>query len=571
MSEDFYRSIVEAAREGVAVIDVDGKVTFANQRAEELLGYEPGEPVGLAVSDLVAVEDQAALAEMPERLHRGESEQSELRILHKDGDVLWASVKSSPLCDDAGRYAGGLVLFNDVTDRKRAEASLQQSEARFKGIFEHAAVGIVLVDLDSRLVEVNPTFCAMLGYEASELTGRTVADISHPDDWADADAERSQLLAGEIDSREVEKRYLHRDGHAVYAHTSVAVVRDPDGAPRYLTAVCRDMSTEVEALGRLHRSEDTLRLVANNAQDLIFRYRVAPDPGFEYVSPALKKLYGYSLADFPRGTDPLRRILSDHDSDAVVAAARSGSGIPVLAPVRHKDGRLIWSEAHVNMVCDTTGREVAMEGIVRDVSERKALEEQLVHQALHDPLTGLGNRTLFHDRVGQAIARLGRSSSLVALLYVDLDHFKLVNDVLGHAVGDELLQAVAERLVLAARSNDSVVRLGGDEFVILCEGLAEEEEAIGIARRVMDQFATPFSIRDRELSVSASIGVAASPVDSAEDLLRNADASMYRAKQLGGARVEVFIPGIYKEPDVPREGIGGHDHQVEPPPSRGSS
>lgn len=543
MGVTFYRSIVETASEGVVVVGEDSRVKFANKRAAELLGYHPGEGIGLAASDFVVADDQAARDELRDRLRRGESERSELRLLRKDGVVLWVSIRSAPLFDEAGGYAGGLLLFDDIGDRKRAEAAIQESEARFRGIFEHAAVGVLLVGLDYKLIEMNPAFCAMLDCEAGDLIGRSVREISHPDDWASYAAESERLVAGEIDYEEMDKRYLHRDGHFVYAHTSVSVIRDSLGAPRYLTSICQDVSARVEALDELHRSEELLRMVVNSAPDLIFRYRFDPDPGFEYVSPALERLYGYSLAEFPSGPNPLRSIMSDEDADIVLASARSGSDIPVLARVRHKDGREIWSEAHVNMVYDAAGHEVAMEGIVRDVSERKALEDQLMYQSLHDSLTGLGNRAWIRDRIAQALASLGesgQSGGLVALLYLDLDQFKVVNDMLGHTSGDELLKAVAGRIVFAARKDDSVARLGGDEFVILCAGLAGEEQAIEIARRVKEQVALPFSIANRELSITASIGIAMSPVGSLDDLIHNADAAMYSAKRLDRSHIEVF-------------------------------
>lgn len=544
--ERFYRDIVDAALEGVVVIGTDEKVCFANGHAEELLGYGAGEMVGRPSSGFVAPEDRAAQAGMPERRRRGVKERGELRLLRKDGSWLWVSVRSSPLFDDAGDYCGGLVLFADITARKRAEAALAEREERFRGYFEHAAVGIVLAGPDSTLLEVNPAFCTMLGYEAGALVGRRVAEITHPDDRARSEAALGSLLAGAAVAQELEKRYLRSDGTVVHARTSFSVVRGADGSARYVAALCQDRSAEVAARDDLRRSEQVVRLLAENAQDLIFAYRLGhEDPGFEYVSPALERTYGYSLADFPPGSDPLRRLLSDADADAVLDAARRGRAV-VVAPVRHRDGRWIWSEASVTMVYDAAGRAVAMEGIVRDISERKAAEEQLVHRALHDPLTGLANRALVLDRITQALSRLKRERERVGLLFIDLDQFKLVNDALGHGAGDELLQAVAVRLGAVARSHDTVARLGGDEFVILCESLADDEEAITIARRVMAQFAEPFEIGGSRLFVSASIGVTTTPVDDPEDLLRDADVAMYRAKQLGRARVELFTADLHR-------------------------
>src|SRR5947209_2855893 len=178
-----------------------------------------------------------------------------------------------------------------------------------------------------------------------------------------------------------------------------------------------------------------------------------------------------------------------------------------------------------------------------DITERKAAEEAMLHQAFHDALTGLPNRALFLDRLGQALARRGRREAVTAVLFLDLDRFKWINDSLGHAAGDGLLQAVAERLDGAVRPGDSVARFGGDEFVVLCDDLAGEWEALSIAERLTAALTPHFCIEGRDLSVSASVGIATTAgatVATADTLLRDADAAMYRSKERGRDRIEIF-------------------------------
>ncbi len=216
-------------------------------------------------------------------------------------------------------------------------------------------------------------------------------------------------------------------------------------------------------------------------------------------------------------------------------------------PCRTKDGRTIPTSVSLSPIKDDAGSVVALSMIARDTSQRKALEKRLEHRALHDPLTGLGNRALFAERVTHALLRSTRERKQVAVLFLDLDGFKAVNDTLGHGAGDELLVAVAERLRSCTRPEDSVARLGGDEFALLLEGAEVLGDAVGVAQRILVALATPVTVRDRALLVGASIGVALAAEGGvgAKELLRNADLAMYRAKSDGKASYRVFEPSMH--------------------------
>ena len=206
------------------------------------------------------------------------------------------------------------------------------------------------------------------------------------------------------------------------------------------------------------------------------------------------------------------------------------------------DGSRFFAKVSVTPLWDDTGRARGYSCLVRDITERRQLDAQLAEQALHDPLTGLPNRNLFVDRAAQALVRLDRRDVYAALIFVDLDRFKLVNDSLGHAAGDLLLVEVAARLAEAVRLEDTVSRFGGDEFTVLCEDLAGEEEAIAIAKRIAEAFEAPFEVEGQEFVVSCSLGIALTGDEEAtpETLLRDADTAMYHAKRQGGGRYQVF-------------------------------
>ena len=296
-------------------------------------------------------------------------------------------------------------------------------------------------------------------------------------------------------------------------------------------------------LDELEASERRFRSLVQNVSDLILV--VNGEGRLQYASPSLERILGWTPADKDHGLngerihpDDVRRLRS-----AFVHAKRPGPNTPATtARTRHSDGSWRWLEYSITDLRDdpSVGGWVV---VARDVTERKHAEEQLVHQALHDALTGLPNRALFLDRLGLALSRLERRPGLAAVFFLDLDYFKVVNDSLGHSAGDQVLVAVAARLQSSLRDGDTAARLGGDEFAVLCDDLVDEGEALQIAERLGAAVAShPVPLAGRELVVTASIGVAfaTQPDQRPEALLRDADAAMYRAKERGRARYELF-------------------------------
>jgi diguanylate cyclase (GGDEF)-like protein/PAS domain S-box-containing protein len=304
----------------------------------------------------------------------------------------------------------------------------------------------------------------------------------------------------------------------------------------------RDVTERRRVEEALRESDERLRLMVQHGYDIVTI--IDADARVRYVSPAVTNLMGYQPEELEgrRGFD----FVHPDDVDAVSAnfarvVATPGFHAPIELRARHADGSWRWFEfAHTNMVDNPVVAGVVVN--IRDITERKQVEDQLAHQALHDVLTGLPNRASLLDRLDSAMNRSERRQSTLAVLFLDLDRFKVVNDSLGHSMGDQLLIAVAERLRGVLRPGDTAARLGGDEFVVFCEDLQGPLEAIGVAERIAETVAAPVSLGGREMSTTVSIGIAF-PTQAhgrAEDLLRNADAAMYRAKDRGRARYEVY-------------------------------
>jgi diguanylate cyclase (GGDEF)-like protein/PAS domain S-box-containing protein len=330
------------------------------------------------------------------------------------------------------------------------------------------------------------------------------------------------------------------------------IVRDPVTG-EVTKGICTfvDITAQRAARAAVSESERRFRLLAENAADMILRARVDPERRFEYVNPASERLLGYRPDDFYADFDLAFRIM--HADDRRDAEARLEALIQnptdevrsLIVRMVRRDGTTVWTELRMVPILDAD-RMVAFEGIVRDITDVKVKEADLSYQARHDPLTGLPNRLLLLDSLEAALTRTRADAGALAVLYVDLDRFKTVNDNLGHGAGDRVLTTVGIRIADAVRPSDSVARLGGDEFAAVLPNLHDESEAVQVAHRLLDAISVPVPLDQADLVTTASIGVAYS-ADGGEtpaELLRRADLAMYRAKDRGRARVE-----SYEEPD----------------------
>jgi diguanylate cyclase (GGDEF)-like protein/PAS domain S-box-containing protein len=333
------------------------------------------------------------------------------------------------------------------------------------------------------------------------------------------------------------------------------VVRSPDELPVDLTNTLETLAAQVGlALDRevlteafhARRSEARFQTLVQNASDVILIAR--PDTTVTYQTPSAQRILGYGPGALEGVL--LTSLLHPNDVEQAVAAYggvafRAGTSITAEWRIRHRDG----SWRHAEVVANNLLGDPTVEGIVltlRDVTERKGLEEELKHQAFHDALSGLANRALFRDRLEHALDRAARSVTSLAVLFLDLDDFKLINDSLGHAAGDELLVAVANRLMGSLRTGDTAARFGGDEFAILLEETEDPDDARQVAERVLADLRPPFQVKDRWVNVHASIGIAYSKggTEDPAELMQAADVAMYAAKARGKNCYEVYKPAL---------------------------
>jgi diguanylate cyclase (GGDEF)-like protein/PAS domain S-box-containing protein len=549
------RSVVENSSEIVTIVDPDGTLRYANPAWERVLGYDPEEAIGtMNVLDHVHPEDIAHVLEETEKaLAEGgiTTNEAEYRFRRKDGSWSWMESVSTYLLDDPA-VGGVVVASRDITERRRVEAALRESEQRFRRSFRDSAIGMALVATDGRWLQVNRSLCEMVGYPQEELLEKTFQDITHPDDLEKDLDHLRRLLAGEIRTYQMEKRYFHREGHVVWILLSVSLVHDEESEPLYFVSQIQDVSERKRAVEKIREAEERYRTLVERIPVVTYMQQPGEPSRTTYISPQYESILGYSVEEVLSYPEHWVKILHPDDRERVLAEDErtNRSEEPFVMEYRKiaKNGSVVWIRDEATIVRDEEGRSYYWLGIQTDVTERKRMEERLEHRAFHDPLTGLANRQLFVDRLGQALRRTRRrKKGRVALLFLDLDGFKVVNDSLGHEVGDLLLVAVVDRLKGCLRSEDTLARFGGDEFVVLVEDVEAADEAARVAERIIDELRHRFVLDGRELYARASIGIAIGEdrTKDPNDLLRDADTAMYRAKDEGWGYA-VFDPVMYE-------------------------
>ncbi|MDE3086593.1 MAG: EAL domain-containing protein [Acidobacteriota bacterium] len=426
------------------------------------------------------------------------------------------------------------LLGRVTAEREAAVVGLRQSERRFKALVSNASDIIIVVDPGGMLEYVSPAFERQLGISAAPYFARSAAEFIHPVDVRSI-TEAFPLLAADP-SQSLETRVRIRDGRGRWRHFETTITdrtHDPD--VRGIVGNLHDITELLEANERFRSAfEDAPIGIALTSLD--GRIQRANRAFGTIVGLTADGVVGIRIQSLSCPQDAgldtgQRRLLASGHSE----------GFELEKRLQHADGHEVWAHVHVSVVRDSGGRPLHLIEQIQDVTDQRRMRDRLAHAAIHDPLTGLPNRTLFLDRLGVALSRAQRQHHQVAVAFLDLDRFKLVNDGLGHGAGDDLLQAVAQRIAGALRDEDTVARFGGDEFTILWEGVADEAEAVTVARRVLEELQRPFDLQGSPVYVSASIGVALTDGTALpSSLLRDADAAMYLAKDEGRGRVAVF-------------------------------
>jgi len=442
---------------------------------------------------------------------------------------------------EALRSVSGVI--GAAIQRQRVERALRLETRRFEQLFENTPLAILIADAEESVVDANPAFERLFGFSRSEIVDRKINDLITPPDRTD---EASWLSRRTFNGETVAQRTVrHRKDQTAVPVEVFGVPVIQDGKIILVYGIYVDQTERLRAEAALRESEEKFRSLAEQSLQGIF---VVKNGKVAYANRMMAEITGYPLDEFLQFDQPrLERIIHPADRTFVVASVNGFEiGDGQVGP--QSEYRLISKSGIVKWVLQQTRTvrfdgDLGVEGVLVDITQRKRAEEQLLQSALHDPLTGLPNRASFHDRVDLALERSrGRTRSPFAVLFLDLDRFKLINDGYGHQAGDRLLVEIAHRLRTAVRPGDTVARLGGDEFTVLIPDVKGQNEAVSVAHRIRDALSSPFKVGDQEVFTTASTGIAISSphYETPDEILRDADIAMYRAKSEGRARHHVY-------------------------------
>jgi len=408
--------------------------------------------------------------------------------------------------------------------------ALEASERRFRAIAEQAFELLMIVDAGRVVRWANRAFERALGYPPESIIGTGITRLIHHDDLPDLAATIARLSPDAGAKGVLVLRMRAADGTWHTLETSATNLLEDPAIAGFVVSL-RDVTEREQVEVALLASQERYRALFERAPDAVYTAELSGR--LTSVNPSAERITGYGHDELLEMT--IFDLLAPEEHAKALAILAGGAGSDVTAELQliAKDGRRLFVQVS-GRVISPNGEPGHIEGIARDTTERHRLEDELRHRATHDGLTGLPNRTLFMDRLNQAIARAARNGTEVAVMLLDVDDFKLVNDTLGHAVGDELLIELAGRLRALMRRGETVARLGGDEFALLVEGLRSRRGAVALAERVCACFREPFAVDGSERPVTGSLGVVlARDGDEAMDLLRDADTAMYRVKAAG--------------------------------------
>ena len=514
--------IIGTMADALFVCGRDGRIEFANRAAATLLGYSETELAGKRIDELLAQS-----GDLSSKLQRRSLRNDEYVFSSKTGARVDLTLSIAPVIHE-GQSAGAVIIGRDVRDRKRAEREVLQAVTLLQTTLDSTADGILVIGEGGRIISYNQRFLDMWRVPQDlvesgddEGTLRLLFEqVSNAKEFEQTFAElRSRPDAESLDLLELTNgRRFER----------YSIGRRVEDSFNIRVWSFRDVTARFAAEAALRDSEARYRLLfEQNAAGVCV---TGPSGYIVDCNNTFASMLGYNRADLA-GT-PLKRLYarSEESDELGSLLASAGTLNSVEIELRRADGMPLW--VLQNLVLVDSG---VVHATVVDISDRKRAEEQIEFHAYHDVLTHLPNRKLFTDRLRHSMTRSKRTGRSVAVMFIDIDHFKTVNDTLGHTAGDELLLEMARRLRECVREDDTVARLGGDEFTVILAELREPEDAVNVAQKILERVEVPVTIGNMPIVVTASIGISLYPADGMdpESLLRNADSAMYRAKESG--------------------------------------
>jgi diguanylate cyclase (GGDEF)-like protein/PAS domain S-box-containing protein len=539
-SHEQITEILESMGDGFFSLDADWRFTYINRQGERFLYRSRTELLGRNVWDEFPDDQQRAFFDM--YWHTFQTGQPTTFIEYSPGLDSWFEVQAFRSRDQLS------VFFRDITQRREREIALREAEHRYRTLVEQLPAMTYIAEPDnvSHITYVSPQIEHMLGYTPEEWNKDpdTWSEHIHPDDHALVVANDEATIREGREQFRLEYRLRAADGSYRWVRDTATLIRDIDGNPSYWQGISYDITEEKRTERAIRENEQRFRSLFENHPDAVFS--IDSSGRILSANPAFTTMTGYSLTR--RSDFYFVDIVLVEDQGRVqerFTETHNGTPQDLRAGIINLDGRRL--ELNLTTIPIIVDNDiVGVHVVAQDVTVHQELENQLAHQAFHDALTGLPNRNLFQNRLRDRIEIARRHTNRFAVLFFDLDDFKVINDSLGHSAGDQLLIEVSRRVQTCIRGTDLLARLGGDEFTLLLENVDGPDEAVAIAKRIAEVLDDPFNLDGHELFATTSIGIAIGDQSTAspDDILRNADLAMYEAKNAGKDRYTIFEPSM---------------------------
>jgi len=531
--------ILQGAPVLLAYLDHEQRFRFASEAHRSWLDMDPQSMLGQHLVDVIGEANYARALPALQQAYAGQPASYEGEI-DTGPRLRYVNGKLQPDFDSDGNVRGIFTALMDITERRELEVKLHESEQRFFGAFQHAAIGMALTHPDGHFLRVNAAVCQMLGYSEAELLDLDIATLTHPDDLATDMDLLAQLLAGQRESYQLEKRNFHQDGHVVHLQLSVSLVRNDQGQPLYFVSQAQDISARKTFEEALHRERELAEVTLRSIGDAV----ITTDTQLLITSlnPIAEAMVGWSSAE-AKGA-PIERVFQLFDTlhgrpvaNPLRTAIEHNTIVDLAgkALLRHRHGFDTPVEDSSAPIHDHAGNVIGGVLVFHDVSETRSLALKMIHLTQHDSLTGLPNRSQLHAHIDRAIAVANRRHQRAALLFIDIDQFKQINELHGHAAGDRVLQALVNRIQGCLPRDELLSRYGGDEFVVVLSQVENVGEVASLCQTLISECEQTRVEDLPELALHASIGVSIYPDDAQqpESLLLNAETALVAAKTQG--------------------------------------
>lgn len=554
-----FERAVKSADTGFLITDPrmpDNPIVYCNPAFERISGYAFREVVGRNCRFLQGEDrEQPGLVQLRDALRKQTGCRVTLKNVRKDGVPFWNELHVAPILDDEGQLTHYIGIQNDVTRRVQAQQALIESERRYSALFNNSLDGVVYYSLAGECIQVNQAFCTMLGYDEQTLKRLSYQQLT-PEKWREREARIMQeqvLPRGYSDL--YEKEFIHKDGSTLPVSVRFVLQPGQDEGRRVMWGLVRDISASKRAFADIQRQGVLLNETGKLAK--VGGWEINLQTGEERWTDEIYRILELDLAITPSQDVLFGCVVEEYreGAQAVVAEAITHNSPFLLeVPILTAHQRRKWLRLVGESVQDGV-QQAMMYGAIQDITQQKNSEQKLrenearmQYLAHHDPLTKMPNRLLFQDRLRHGLERAKRNRTKLGVMLIDLDRFKVINDTLGHDVGDQFLKDIARRLLDSLRDGDTAARIGGDEFVLIVEDVRESGDVAVVARKVLRVIAQPCMVDNHELYSTASVGISLYPGDgdSVEGLLKTADAAMYRAKERGKNNFQFYTDDINK-------------------------